>query len=207
MLNIDLDPTLLLLLEACLFVLAFGALSFIRREGLSIQFAIETAILTAVLVGGSYVTGLTLSPFLFLIILYLVTMRSRLVVDIANMLVRRDRKETAFRLYDLALALRPDATSRLIVLTNRSVALLHSGQVDEAVAALEGVLASSQSSRLGIKYEAAVHYNLGYAYELKGEDAQSVMHYNQAIETLPGSLYARAAQAALKRRKQQGPAR
>jgi tetratricopeptide (TPR) repeat protein len=201
---LDLDPYLLLLLEACLFVLAFGALGFMRREGLSIQFALETAILTAVLVGGSWLTGVPLNPFLFLIILYLVTMRSRLVVDLANTLVRRERKETAFRLYDLALALRPDATSRLIVLTNRGAALLYSGQVDEAISTLEGVLADRQTSRLGIKYEAAAHYNLGYAYELKGEDALSVMQYNEAIEALPGSLYARAAQSALKRRKQQG---
>jgi len=195
---------LLLLLEACLFVLAFGALGFMRREGLSIQFALETAILTVVLVGGSWLTRLPLNPFMFLIILYLVTMRSRLVVDVANTLVRRNRKEMAFRLYDLALALRPDAASRLIVLTNRGAALLHSGQVDHAISTLEGVLADSQRSRLGIKYEAAARYNLGYAYELKGEDALSVMQYNEAIEVLPSSLYARAAQSALKRRKQQG---
>jgi len=201
---LNLDPTLLLLLVACLFVLAFGAMGFMRREGLSIQFALETAILTVVLVGGSWLTGLPLSPFLFVIILYLVTMRSRLVVDAANMLARRDRKEMAFRLYDLALGLRPDAASRLIVLSNRGAALLHGGQVDEAISTLKGVLADSQSSHLGIKYEAADHYNLGYAYELKGEDALSVIHYNQAIEVLPHSLYARAAESALKRRKQQG---
>ena len=204
---LNLDPTLLLLLVACLYILAFGAMGFMRREGLSIQFALETAILTAVLVGGSWLTGLSLNPFLFLIILYLVTMRSRLLVDLANLLVRRNRKETAFRLYDLALALWPDAASRLIVLTNRGAALLHGGQVDEAISVLEGVLADSQRSRLGIKYEAAARYNLGYAYELKGEDAQSLVQYNQAIEVLPGSLYARAAESALKRRKQQGPPR
>jgi tetratricopeptide (TPR) repeat protein len=202
---LNLDPTLLLLFEACLFVLAFGALGFMRREGLSIQFAVETTVLTAVLVGGSWLTGLPLNPFLFLIILYLVTMRSRLLVDVANMLVRHNRKEMAFRLYDLALALRPDAASRLIVLTNRGAALLHGGQVDEAISALQGVLAAGQRSHLGIKYEAAAHYNLGYAHELKGEDAQSVVEYNEAIEVLPSSLYARAAQSALKRRKQQGP--
>ena len=199
----NLDPTLLLLLEAILFVLAFGALGFTRREGLSIQFAVETAILTAILVGGSWLTGLSLNPFLFLIILYLVTMRARLLVDVANTLVRRNRKDMAFRLYDLALALWPDDASRLIVLTNRGAALLHGGQVDESISTLEGVLADSQRAHLGIKYEAAAHYNLGYAYELKGEDALSVTRYNQAMEALPGSLYARAAQSALNRRKKQ----
>lgn len=204
---LNLDPYLLLLLVACLFVLAFGVLGFMRREGLSVQFAVETAILTAILVGGSWLIGRPLNPFLFLIILYLVTMRSRLVVDVANTLVRRGRKEAAFRTYDLAMALRPDDASRLVVQTNRGAALLHEGQVDDAVAALEDVLSDSQRARLGIKYEAAAYYNLGYAYELKGEEALSVAQYNNAMEALPGSLYAKAAQSALKRRKQQGPSR
>jgi tetratricopeptide (TPR) repeat protein len=204
---LNLDPYLLLVLVACLFVLAFGVLGFMRREGLSVQFAVETAILTAILVGGSWLIGRPLNPFLFLIILYLVTMRSRLVVDVANTLVRRGRKEAAFRTYDLAMALRPDDASRLVVQTNRGAALLHEGQVDDAVAALEGVLSDSQRARLGIKYEAAAYYNLGYAYELKGEEALSVAQYNNAMEALPGSLYAKAAQSALKRRKQQGPSR
>ena len=49
---LNLDPYLLLVLVACLFVLDFGVLGFMRREGLSVQFAVETAILTAILVGG-----------------------------------------------------------------------------------------------------------------------------------------------------------
>jgi tetratricopeptide (TPR) repeat protein len=197
----------LLLLVACLFVLAFGVLGFMRREGLSVQFAVETAILTAIMAGGSWLIGRPLNPFVFLIILYLVTMRSRLVVDVANTLVHRGRKEAAFRTYDLALALRPDDAAQLVVRTNRGAALLHEGQVDDAIAALEGVLSDSQRAQLGMKYEAAAYYNLGYAYELKGEDTLSVAQYNKAMEALPGSLYARAAQSALKRRKQQGPSR
>jgi hypothetical protein len=54
---------------------------------------------------------------------------------------------------------------------------------------------------LGLKYEAACHYNLAYAYELKGQDAKATVEYNEAIEVLPGSVYAKAAQAAMKRRK------
>lgn len=201
---IAMDPYLLLLLIACLYILVFGGLGLVRREGLSIQFALEVAALTALFVGGSWLLGIPLSPFLFLIILYVVTMRSRLLVDLANMLVRRGRKEAAFRIYDLARNVWPDAASRLIVLTNRGAALLHGGQVEESIATLEDVLAAGQRSHLGTKYEAAAHYNLGYAYELKGEEALSVAHYKQAIEVLPGSLYAQAAQSALKRRKKQG---
>ncbi len=198
---IAIDPYLLLLLVACLFVLVFGGLGWARREGLSIQFALEVAGLTALLVGGSWLLGSPLNPFLFLLLLYLVAMRSRLIVDLANMLATRRRYEAAQRLYRLGLAWWPDATSRFIVLVNQGAAQLHSGQVDAAIETLEGVLASEDQPRLGLKYEAACHYNLGYAYEKKGEEAKAVSEYNKTIEVMPGSLYAQGAQAALKRRR------
>lgn len=198
---LNLDPTLLLLLVACLYVLVFGGLGYIRREGLSIQFAVEVAILTLVLVGGSRLLGINLSPIVFLIILYLVTMRSRLTVDLANMLARREQYDLAYKLYQLALAWWPDDTARLIVLTNKGAAELRGGRIDAAIDTLQGVLAIKKRSRLGLKYEAACHYNLGYAYEQKGEDAKSVVQYNEAIDVLPGSVWAEGAKAALQRRK------
>ena len=198
---IGLDPYLLLLLVASLFTLIFGLLGLIRREGLSIQFVLEAALLTAVLVGGSWLVGIQLSPFLFLAVLYLVTMRSRLIVDLANLLVQRGRQPLAFRLYDLGLAWWPDTASRLIVQANRGAAELHSGQVEQAIATLEQVLSGEEHPQLGLKYEAACRYNLGYAYEKVGQDRQAVAQYQETIELLPGSLYAKAAQAALKRRK------
>jgi tetratricopeptide (TPR) repeat protein len=200
---VNLDPNLLLLLIGCLFILLFGGLSFIRREGLSAQFALEAAVLTALLVGGSWLTRIQLSPFLFLILLYLVTMRSRLTVDVANVLAERDKYDLAFRLYRLGLAWWPDASSRLIVLTNRGVAELRSGQVEEAIATLRSVLEVEERPHLGLKYEAACQYSLGLAYEKRGESAKAVQQYNEAIDTLPGSTYAQAAQAALKRRKKE----
>lgn len=197
---INLNPTLLSLLVACLFALAFGGLGFLRREGLSIQFALEVAGLTLVMVGGAWLLNLQLSPFLFLIVLYLVTMRSRLVVDLANFLVRRKQVDLAFKLYGLGLAWWPDAASRLIVLTNKGAAELYTGRLDAAVETLEGALKEEERPRLGLKYEAACHYNLGYAYEQKGEEAKAITQYHETIELLPGSLWAKAAQAALKRR-------
>jgi len=197
---INLDPTLLLILTACLFILVFGGLSFLRREGLSVQFAVESVALTVLLVGGSWLTGIALSPFLLLILLYLVTMRSRLIVDVANMLAERKRYKLALRLYRLGLAWWPDTSSRLIVLTNLGIAELHSGQVDAAIRTLESMLDAEKRPRLGLKYEVACHYNLGYAYEQKGEEAKATAQYNEAIDLLPGSVYAQAAQAALKRR-------
>jgi len=194
------DPYLLLLLVACLFALVFGGLGWVRREGLSIQFALEVAGLTALLVGGSWLVGIQLSPFVFLFVLYVITMRSRLVVDAANLLANRGRYEMAHRLYRLGLAWWPDATSRVIVQVNQGAAQLRSGQVDAAIAILQGVLNSDGQPQLGLKYEAACRYNLGYAYERAGEEVRAIAQYHEAIELLPGSLYAKAAQAALKRR-------
>lgn len=202
---LSLDPTLLLLLVSCLFILVFGGLGYLRREGLSIQFALEATGLTILLVGGAWMIGAQLSPFLLLIVLYLVTMRSRLTVEVANMLAKRKQYDLAFKLYQLSLAWWPDAASKLIVLTNRGAAELYSGQIDPAIQTLEDVLRIDERPRLGLKYEAACHYNLGYAYEKKGEDARAAAQYNEAIDVLPGSVYAQAAQAALKRRKQKSP--
>jgi len=200
---IALDPYLLLLLIACLYVLVFGGLGFVRREGLSVQFIVEAAVLTALLVGGGWLLGITVNPFLFLALLYLITLRSRLLTDVANMLARRGNYDLAFRLYDLALALRPDQSSRLIVLANRGAAELHAGRVEAAIETMKSVLSHQERATLGIKYEAATHYNLGYAYEKAGEDVKAVAEYNEAIDALPGSLYAQAAESALKRRKKQ----
>ena len=133
--------------------------------------------------------------------LYLITLRSRLMVDVANFLVKRRQRDLAFKLYRLSLAWWPDTASRLIVLTNMGAAELHGGQFDAAIQTLEGALTLETRGRLGLKYEAACHFNLGYAYERKGEDARAVSQYNEAIDVFPGSLYAKAAQAALERRK------
>jgi tetratricopeptide (TPR) repeat protein len=195
------DPYLLLLLIAGLFILVFGGLSFVRREGLSVQFALESAALTTLLVGGSRLTGILINPFLFLIVLYLMTMRSRLLVDLANLFASRDRYNLAFPLYRLSLAWWPDAASRLIVLTNRGIAELRSGQTDTAIQTLESVLDVEERPRLGVKYEAACRYNLGLAYEQKEDWGKAAIQYNEVVDLLPGSAYAQAAQAGLKRRR------
>jgi tetratricopeptide (TPR) repeat protein len=198
---LGLNPYLLLLLIACLYILVFGGLSFIRREGLSGQFALESVVVTILLVGGSWLLGIQLSPILFLLLLYLITMRSRLVVEVANIFARQGRYDLAFRLYRLGLAWWPDLSSRLIVLTNRGAAELRCGQVEAAIQSLESVLEVEKRPRLGVKYEAACRYNLAFAYEKIGQDAKAVAEYNEVIDLLPGSVYAQAAQSALKRRK------
>jgi len=198
---LNMDPYLLLLAVGCLFVLVFGGIGYVRREGLSVQFALEAIGLTVILVGGSWLLRTPLNPFLFLVVLYVVTMRSRLIVDLANIIAKRGNYELASRLYGLGLAWWPDKASRLIVQANWGAAQLHRGQVQEAIATLESVLETENRPRLGMKYEAACRYNLGFAYEQSGKDAQAVAQYNEVIDLLPGSLYGRAAAAALKRRK------
>lgn len=197
----NIDPDLLLVLVGCAYILAFGALSFMRREGLSIQFAVEAIAVTAALVGVGYLLGRPPSPLVLLILLYLVTMRSRLLVDLANVFARRDRYSPAFSLYGLALALWPDASARLTVLANRGAAELHSGRADAAVQTIESVLDEKNRPRLGLRYEAVCRYNLGLAYQTQGGEDLAVEQFNQVIELLPGSPAAQAARAALKRRK------
>jgi len=192
----------LALLIASIYIVAFGALSFLRREGLSLQFAVEGIVVTAALVGGSYLLGHPISPVLLLILLYLITMRSRLLVDLANVLARRGNMEPALNLYRLALAVWPDQSSRLTVLANRGAAELHGRQVDAAVQTLEGVLEEHNLARLGLRYEALTRYNLGLAYQLRGEDDPAAVQFNKAIELMPGSPAAQAARAAMKRRKE-----
>jgi tetratricopeptide (TPR) repeat protein len=198
---LTIDPYLLLLLIACLFILVFGGLGLIRREGLSAQFALEAAGLTAILVGGSWLLSLPLNPFLFLVLLYVITMRSRLVVDLANVLAARKNYPLAFRLYDLGLTWWPDAAARLIVLVNKGAAQLRSGEPKAAIATLESVLEMEKRPQLGLKYEAACRYNLGYAYEQTGEEAKAVAQYAETVDLLPNSVYAKAAESALKRRR------
>jgi len=202
--TINVDPDLLLLLVASLYILVFGGLSFLRREGLSLQFAIEVIIITAVVLGLRRLANIPISPILLLILLYLITMRSRLVVDVANLLAERGKYKAAFSLYRLGLAWWPDASSRLIVLTNRGAAELFSGQAETAMQTLENVLAAENRPRLGLKYEAACRYNLGQAYAKKGDRGKAVQQLNEVLDLMPSSRYAQAAKATLKRWKETG---
>jgi tetratricopeptide (TPR) repeat protein len=197
--TIRLDSNLLLLLVTCIYILVFGGLSFMRHEGLPLQLAIEAIVLAALLLGLRRLANLPIGPFLLLILLYLITMRSRLLVDVANLLAERGKYKVAFTLYRLGLACWPDAASRLIVLTNRGTAELLSGQVETAIQTLEAVLAVESRPRLSLKYEAACRYNLGQAYARKGDRAKAVQQLNEVIDRMPGSPYAQAARTTLER--------
>jgi hypothetical protein len=109
------DSPLVIPIVGLIYLLGFGALSYLRRQGLSARFAIEGLVITAIAFALRY-AGLPVHPVAFLGVLYLITMRARLLVDIGNWFSARGQFGRALALYRLALQLGPDAGSRHIVL-------------------------------------------------------------------------------------------
>jgi tetratricopeptide (TPR) repeat protein len=187
----------LLLFEGFLFIVLFGGLSLLRRERLSGQFALEAIAITGVASGFTALTGFTTHPILFFILLYLITLRVRLLVDLGNFFAQRGQFSSAHRVYALAEHLWPDQTSRLIVQVNQGTARLQQGAPDEAITIINNVLQKASEGYLGIKYEAAAHYNLGVAYRRKKMEARAVSEFTAVLDIWPVSEYARRAEAAL----------
>lgn len=191
-------PSLLILLIGLLYILGFGVLSFMRRQGLSTRFAIEGLIITgagAILI----LASVPLSPIFFVIVLYLVTMRVRLLVDLGNWLTSQGQLERARSIYQFTMGLGPDQSGRQIVLINHGVALLRMKKPEEAYLTLEAALIDERI-QAGAKYLAAGYYNLGLACLRTGRDAEAVRRFNEAIDTLPTSIYAHGARQAMKKR-------
>ena len=186
-----------LLLEGLLFVVTFGALSLFRREGLSIQFALEVTAITLVAVALTAFTLFAVSPILLLIVIYLVTMRVRLLVDLGTFFAQRGQFTQADRIYTLALRLWPDQAGRLIVQVNQGTTCLKRNALDQAISIFKSVLEKAGLGYLGVKYESAAHYNLGVAYRRKNMEAQAIAEFNAVLDTWPASVYARRAEIAL----------
>ncbi|MBN1453351.1 MAG: tetratricopeptide repeat protein [Anaerolineales bacterium] len=196
----------ILLLEGCSYIVLFGAVSLLKREGLSSRFAFEALIFTLAVSGLTALTGIQTHPVLFLILIYLLTMRVRILVDLGNIFARRGQFELADKLYHLAAKFWPDATNRLILQVNQGTSLLQQKKLDEAIAIFNDVLEQAGQGYLGVKYEAATHYNLGVAYLRKNMDAKASIAFNAVIDTWPASLYARRAEVALeKHRRKNNP--
>lgn len=191
----------IILLVGFLFTLFFGGLTLIRREGLSLRFAIESVATTLVFASVSFFIGLQVEPILFLLVIYILTMRVRILVDFANFFARRKNFLPAKQLYSLAKKVWPDRTNRLIIEVNQGTALLQQGQLDESISLLKTVLAQAETGYLGIKYETATHYNLGVAYQRKNLISLAEKEFEEVIEIWPGSLYSRVAESALKKLK------
>jgi tetratricopeptide (TPR) repeat protein len=190
-------PALLILLVGLLYLLGFGALSFMRRQGLSTRFAIEGLIVAALGAALAF-ASVPVHPAVFLIVIYLVTMRVRLLVDLGNWFTSRKQHDQALALFRLALQLGPDAVSRQIVLINRGVTQLRMQDPETAYLTLSEAL-TEEVVRPGAKYLAAGYYNLGLACRRTGREAEAVRRFNEAIDALPNSIYAQGARQALKR--------
>jgi tetratricopeptide (TPR) repeat protein len=163
------------------------------------RFAIEAIVFTLLVSGLMMLTGASLQPVFFLVLLYLITMRVRVLVDLGTIFAKRGNFKYAERIYQFAMNLWPDMTGHMIIQVNQATKLLQQGKLDAAIASFTDVLSQAESGYLGIKYEVAAHYNLGVAYQRKGLDAQATIAFNAALDTWPASEYARRAEAALKK--------
>jgi len=174
----------------------FSALSYMRREGVSVRFIIESVILTALLTVIAVFTGVSLYPILALVVLYVVTMRCRLLLDLANAMARRGRRLTAERLYVMAQDLFPDNLTHALVGINRGTAWLLYNEPAQAQALIEEALAGASS--LPAKYEASARYNLGVAYRRQDQEDRARQEFQKVLRLMPeNTTYHVRAQRAL----------
>lgn len=190
------NPLLIIVIVAVFFVLLFGGLSLVKKEGLSRQFIFIALVITIL---GLIVSaaGLAFNPILFLIVLYLVTMRSRILVDAGNLLSSRGQHRAALSIYQFALQLRPDVVGRLSAFINMGVAYLRQGSPDKAISILKETLTMVPQS-IHPKYETACRYNLGIAYRKEGGEEEALREFREVIRLLPTSLYAKGAKTAIR---------
>jgi len=182
-----------------LYIVVFGGMALLRREGLSVRFAVESVCITAIFVILVVLTPVQIHPTVFLLLLYVVTLRVRLIVDLANYFARRGKYAQAERIYSFASHLWPDQTSRLILMVNQATLLLQENKLNESITLFTDVLSLENHGSLGVKYEAAAHFNLGIAYLRQNNGSKATIEFNSTIDTWPASLYAQRAQQALER--------
>lgn len=193
-------PSLLVLLVGFLYILGFNGLSYLRHQGLSSRFILESLLVTGA--GALLALAVPFHPVIFLLFLYLITMRARLLIDLGNSVAARGQPEQALRLYNLAIRLGADLYSQRVAEINRAAALIRLGQTEEAYCILRPIVTDPRV-RLGDKYRAAACYNLGLACRRTGREAEAIQRFNEAIECLPNSIYAYGARQALKKKDQQ----
>lgn len=175
----------------------FGGLSYVRGQGLPVRFAVEGMIITVIGTTLKY-ASVPVHPLLFLIVLYLVTMRVRLLVDVGNWLSARGNLEQALALYRLALHVGPDVASRQLALINRGVAQLRSCDPEGAYLTLTEALIG-QDGRIAARHWAACYYNLGLACRRTGREAEAIRRFNEAVDAWPKSVFGEAAARELKK--------
>ncbi len=188
-------PSFLILLVGLLYVVIFWSLSLLRRERLSNQFAYEGLSLTGIALAAVYWGGAAVNPIYFLVLLYLVTMRVRLLVELGNMFSKWGHHPQALAVYRLGLRLFPDQTSRLIAFINMGASYLVQAKPERTIEVLEH--AKAQALRqLGPKQAAGCCFNLGMAYRRTGRYAEALRLFNEVTEIYPVSMYAKLAEKA-----------
>ena len=85
-------------------------------------------------------TGYPTHPALFLFLIYVLTMRVCLLVDVGNSFAEHKHFDRADVVYHLAGRLWPDHSSKLIIQLNQTVMSMQRGATDDAIAALTGIL-------------------------------------------------------------------
>jgi tetratricopeptide (TPR) repeat protein len=188
-------PSFLVFLVGLLYVVIFWTLSLLRRERLSNQFAYEGLGLTGIAFAAVHWRGMAFNPIYFLIVIYLITMRARLLVELGNLLAKSGRQNAALALYRLALTLFPDRSSQLIALINVGAAYLNQGKPELAINVLENAKAHSVK-QLSPKHAAGCSYNLGMAYRRAGRPADALRLFTEVVDIYPLSLFARLAEKA-----------
>jgi len=185
-------------LTGLLFILVFGGLSLVRQQGLSLQFALEGLAITAIATGLIFFAGLRVNPILFLAVLYLVTMRTRWLVDLGNFLSQQRRHTAALAAFDLAQRLWPDQVGRMLACIGTGVAHLKAGDLEKAIGALQEALGKIPKG-IHPRYEAGCRYNLGLAYRRSGREEEANLEFRRVLALDQDSLFAVAARTALRR--------
>jgi len=195
------ESHLLILLLGLFYSVLFALMAILRGEGFSMQFTLEGVILTLIIAAGDFFTASDVNPVLFLIFIYIFTMRSRLLVDLANLVSNRGRQRNAISILQTALRLYPDKSARLIIFVNMGIVQLRRKNPKSAQEIFEKVLEEAKDGGLGMRHRAASHYNLGVALQKQGKDAIAVHHFRETAEGYPGSPFSSAAQQALEKRR------
>ena len=179
-----------------LYVLMFLGLSRLRRERISLRFAAEGLCITCIFHAAVRWGGLLLHPVCFLLLLYFLTMRVRLLVEAGTVLSGWGRYEDALRVYRFGLKLFPDGPSRLITMIDMAATCLKLGRPERVIELLEPEK-SAIREQLGPKHVAAAFFNLGMAYRRSGRPDDALRSFAEAEHAFPLSKYAVFARKAL----------
>jgi tetratricopeptide (TPR) repeat protein len=193
------NESLILLLTGVLFMAVFSLLSFVRREGISRRFLFESSVVTVAFGLLGLFAGLDVHPVVFLAILYVCTMRVRLLVDLGSTLARRGNLKSADRAFSAASLLGPDPAGALLVRLNQGACALKRKRPADAIPLFQEVLEKAEAAHLGVKYRSACHYKLGLAYWRERMLPEAERQLEEAQDMWPASTYARRAETALGR--------